>query len=339
MKVALCNTKLTARGSHLLSVFRDGLERHGDTSVWLDALDVKTLLECDVAIQVCVANMHHQRRSAHAIFRQDLLKCCEKYGKRLLSVETGFVSNQHELEMRNACRTGRFEKLEFNTEQPETFEETQNCIYYELGYDGLKRHASYHNENSPPDRWKSLGVPIAPWVGGHSTEGEYILILGQPLFGASSAHVDVLEWYRDSCKVIRSVTDRPIVFRQHPRLFKRPARAKKVMATKAMQAVLKMGATVSKNVLLQDDLDNAHSAVVFSSNAGVTSVLAGVPTFVGDEFCMAWDVGNKDFLKIEDPEYPDREQWAWNLAYAQWNCAEMKSGEAWAHLRPHASFS
>ncbi len=331
MKVALCHTKQTASGKHILSCFEDGLKAHGDTAVHLKRHNDKEIRDCDVAVQVCFFNILNKGKSSVAVFRQSLLESCTFHKRRLLTIDTGFVSNQHELDMRNAVdRSGT---MPFDTEKPETFTATQSCIYYEMGFDGLKRHASYYNENSPADRWTSLGVPIQPWRHG----GKYILVLGQTLYGSSSAHVDVFRWYHRVCQDIRRQTSRPIVFRHHPRRFKNSVHVARVEDTKSMRALFRLDdVTVSNRVCLKDDLQHAHCAVVFTSNAGVTSVLAGVPTFVGDNGCMAWDVGNTDFNKIEEPDFPAREEWAYNLAYAQWNRAEMESGEAWAHLRPHS---
>ena len=73
--------------------------------------------------------------------------------------------------------------------------------------------------------------------------------------------------------------------------------------------------------------DDAWCMVTHSSNAAVDAVVAGVPVVtLGNSACgpVSWT-----WADIENPFWPDREPWAWNLADNQFTIEEMKSGEAW----------
>jgi hypothetical protein len=84
---------------------------------------------------------------------------------------------------------------------------------------------------------------------------------------------------------------------------------------------------------LSADLVGAWALVTHSSNAAVEALLEGVPVFCTAP-CAAYRMGRPDVAAIEAPALPDdREQWAWNLARAQWTLAEMKSGECWRDLQ------
>jgi hypothetical protein len=332
LRIGLCHTKPTERGHYLLECCDKGIRRNGDEPVWMEDVEAcrKWLHTCDVAMQVCVAN-HRRANIGHEIYRRFLKDHADALGKRIITIDTGFIKNQSEMEMLQDATDGKH-KIVFDVGLRSTYRDVLREIHYEMGYDGLKRRAQYYAAGSPGDRWEKLGIPLCAW--GH--RGQYILFLGQTVHGASSQHLNIYEWYREAALTIRSVTDRPILFRQHPRNYKRPARRAKDMLQLVNSFRGIPHVEYSTSWLLEEDTARAWCAVVLSSNAGVGTVIQGIPTFTGDENCMAWDVGNHDLKKIESPVCPDRTQWAHDLAYCQWNCEEMRDGLAWKHLRPHA---
>ncbi len=333
MRIALLNTKDTLRARYLLECFAAGAARHGDTCYWVDKLHGcrERLADADVGVQVCFPNRNH-KEVEQAIFRRRVNEVLHAAGKRVLTIDTGFVKNQSEYELKVGAPNRRHEVL-FDIGNKETYERVLLDIYYEVGYDGLKRNADYGNADSPADRFADLGVPLKPC----RTGGEHVLLIGQTFHGQSSQHTDIFRWYGDTVRELRKHTDREIVFRQHPRVIK--IRGEKSRAEKDRNAIkqfLPHGLkhwSWSRGWLIEEDLQNAWAAVTFTSNAGVTAVLEGVPTFAGDKVSMVWPVANHSLDKINRPATPDREQWARDLAYAQWNAGEMRSGACWGHLR------
>ena len=86
---------------------------------------------------------------------------------------------------------------------------------------------------------------------------------------------------------------------------------------------------------IEEDLEDAHAVVTFSSNAAVDAVLSGVPAFVLGPG-IAKPVSNTDLSKIEEPWFPtekERLQWCYDLAYCQWRVEEMEDGSLWADLK------
>lgn len=165
-----------------------------------------------------------------------------------------------------------------------------------LGFNGLNGRADFRNKNSPPDRAQSWTHKLKPW---RSTPGNYILLLGQVEGDASTRGVDLGEYYR---RILATDYGLPVRYRPHP-LYE------------------------EQSCSLAEDLQNAHMAVTWNSNAAVEAVLSGVPTIIEDEGSMAYPMRYR-----EDNPCPDRWQWLCDLAYAQWTLDEIRSGEAWQHL-------
>ena len=85
---------------------------------------------------------------------------------------------------------------------------------------------------------------------------------------------------------------------------------------------------------LAEDLVGAWALVTHSSAAANEALLAGVPVFVTGQ-CVASRLGNRDLAQIEAPIMPDdcRNEWAAQLAGAQWTDQEMRDGTAWRALQ------
>lgn len=182
--------------------------------------------------------------------------------------------------------------------------------YYSLGFDGLNGRADFVNAGSSPDRWVKHGVKVAPW----KTGGGYALVCGQVIGDASLAQVNYTQWLRDAVRAARSY-GLPVKFRRHPH-------------PRAARDGLGLGVEFSRGTLEQD-LAGAAVAITCNSNSGVDAALAGVPVVTYDRGAMAWPVAAHDIGQLVRP---DRSQWLFDLAYAQWTLGEIQAGDAWAHL-------
>ena len=79
-------------------------------------------------------------------------------------------------------------------------------------------------------------------------------------------------------------------------------------------------------------LQNAWAVVNHSSNPAMQSVFNGVPVYVSKS-SLSHDVGNTDYANIENPNRPDRTEWANKLAFTEWWIDEIKQGIPWQRLR------
>lgn len=184
--------------------------------------------------------------------------------------------------------------------------------FYALGWNGLNGRADFRNLNSPPDRAGKLGVELKP-----RAYGERIVLCGQVPHDASLDFSNHTQWLLEAAENIQALCGREIIFRPHP---------------KALLPNI-AGCRYSVKKPLLEDLGGAHCLVTFNSNSGVESLIEGVPVFAFDRGAMYYELANKTWLSLDNPELPDRTQWLNDIAFAQWTPAEMRSGEAWCHIR------
>lgn len=192
--------------------------------------------------------------------------------------------------------------------------------YYSVGFDNTKRYGNYYNENSPPDRWQKLNLELKPW----KTSGKYTLLLLQGSGSTSIYKYDIINWYKEVIKVVGTF---PLIIRPHPR-----KNIEKLLREKLLQP---LNIKISYNKFLQTDLEKAKNVIAFVTSATVTCVIEGIPVFICNDKNMAWNVSAGTLENYPNTKYPNRTQWAYNLAYAQWNLKEITNGECWAHLKPH----
>lgn len=329
MKVAILRTKDMPRSNYMFAAFADGVRTHGDEPIDVGLGQLDRLDAADVAAQICYPNRHHKNEPI-ALFRLKANELLQAAGKRVLTIDTGFFANQYLAKLRPPVGVPPFLLDRVNT-----FGAYDRRIYYSVGYDGLKRGADYCTGEVTPERWNALGASLQPW----RRRGKTIVLAGQPLHGLSSQETDIYAWYRDVFAAVRKLRlPYSLVYRQHPRTFGKDGRgagAKRDL-DKVRLAARGVRFAVSQKRELTQDLANAWAAIAFTSNVAVESVAAGTPVIAGSPLCAAWDVSGHELAALQRPPTPDRQPWASRLAYAQWNCAEFRSGECWAHFRPHA---
>ena len=221
-------------------------------------------------------------------------------------------------------------------EKLKAYTKTKNCLVFEnaylnnvqsvekewvsLGWNGLNGRADFCNKNSPADRWKKH---FDDGRLKEYTDGDYILI---PLQINGDQSLKYLGWgvnYQSICESIRKHTDLPILIRDHPT---RPNTQPKIEGVNNVKYA-------DFRLPIQTAIAGAKCVVTINSNAGVDAALAGKPVISIDKGSMVWNISDHDFKSINSPKFHDRTQWCNDTAYAQWHPSELKSGEAWEHLK------
>ena len=190
---------------------------------------------------------------------------------------------------------------------------------WKVGLNGINRTAYFGEQDNDRSRADSLGLVCKPW----RSDGDFILICGQHDKSLQWQHMPRMSnWLLDTVKTIQKHTNRPIVFRPHPRC---PLPdIEKEFKNVYRQVPTKLAGTY-------DDFDmkfnNIHATISYSSNPGIHSIINGVPAFVGTS-SLAYDVGNDiDFLHdIEEPHMGDRQHWLNNYAHTEWTVEEISQG-------------
>ena len=244
-------------------------------------------------------------------------------------------------------RSGPYEYI-LDSKKPFLVQESANFRNYykewqRVGWTSYKwTDGVFGNENSPPDRWnkfvKQTGCKINDW----KKHGDKIIIMGQK--DGDSSLVDLYkqgythfgQWIQDTVNEIRKHTDRDIIVRPHPRGLGRGIRRANDIKGKNVYVSqnITYGGSQGGEGLLQD-LKQAHCVVTYNSLSAVEAVCEGVPVFALHNGSMVWPIAHKNLANIEKLDYNiDTQQWCNDILYTQWHFNELKSGEAWAHLKP-----
>lgn len=189
-------------------------------------------------------------------------------------------------------------------------------IYTSLGFNGLSRRATYAQTLDGGERWRKHFAQLEkPW----RTGGEVTIVCGQVAGDAAIWGVNFQSWAQTCIDLLRG-QGKKVVYRPHP------------FSLRQGDLWKPKGAEWSNPLTkLEADMQRAEAIVTYNSTAGVEAVLEGVPTVTFDKGAMAWDVTSH---KIADPlVQPDRTAWQHRMAYTSWHPDEIKSGEAWEHVK------
>ena len=188
---------------------------------------------------------------------------------------------------------------------------------WKVAINGINRDAYFGPTNNTSERVDSLGLELKPW----RYDGEYILICGQHEQSLQWKDMPRMStWVMETIDTIQKYTDRPIIFRPHPRC-KLPHIETEFTNVRRQDPQYINGT--------YDDFDmnfkNIYATVNWSSNPAIHSVIEGIPAFTGPS-SLAHDVALQDFSQIDNPLYCDRRQWLNDYAYTEWTVEEISQG-------------
>ena len=196
---------------------------------------------------------------------------------------------------------------------------------WKVGLNGINRDAYFGEQNNDSTRADNLGLVCKRW----RSNGDFILICGQHNKSLQWQHMlPMSNWFLETYDEIRKHTDRPIVFRPHPRC--RLEHIERGLKNVHRQEPVKIGGSYDD---FDMGFDNVHCTISYSSNPGIHSILNGVPAFVSTH-SLAYPVGNDiDFLHdIENPMMPERTQWLNDYAHTEYTIEEISQGIPLKHL-------
>ena len=198
---------------------------------------------------------------------------------------------------------------------------------WKVGLNGINRDAFFGDIGNSSDRSNLLNLEVKPW----RTDGEYILIAGQHDKSLQWQGMPRMSnWVIETISEIRKHTDRPIIFRPHPR-------CPLAHIEKEFKNVYRQEPRHVTNTYDDFDMgfDNVWATISYSSNPGIHSCINGVPAFVSTH-SLAYDVANDiDFLHhIEQPLMPDRTQWLNDYAHTEYTIEEIAAGLPLKNLTP-----
>ena len=190
---------------------------------------------------------------------------------------------------------------------------------WKVGLNGINRDAYFGEQDNDRTRADSLGLVCKPW----RSNGDFILICGQHDKSLQWQNMPPMSnWFLNIYDEIRKYTERPIVFRPHPR-------CRLDHIERGLKNVHRQEPNHIANTYDDFDMgfDNVWATVSYSSNPGPHSCINGVPAFVSTH-SLAYSVGNDiDFLyDIENPMMPNRQQWLNDYAHTEYTIEEISQG-------------
>tara|TARA_B100000900_G_scaffold413807_1_gene438699 strand:- start:2449 stop:3300 length:852 start_codon:yes stop_codon:yes gene_type:complete len=196
---------------------------------------------------------------------------------------------------------------------------------WKVGLNGINRDAFFGYDGNDDTRSIQLGLKLLPW----QTQGKNILICGQHDKSLQWTNMSRMSnWFLNTYDEIRKYTDKPIIFRPHPRC--RLEHIERGLHNVTRREPQYINGTY-------DDFDmgfnDIFATVSWSSNPGIHSIINGVPAFVGPS-SLAYPVANdiSNMAKILDPIRPDRQQWLNDYAHTEWTVEEISQGIPINHL-------
>ena len=187
---------------------------------------------------------------------------------------------------------------------------------------------NYMWDNPDPARWKSISNNLKITLKPERENGHHILVCCQRNGGWSMGDLDVVDWVKKTVKRLRKFSDRPIVVRAHPG----DKKAQQYLRFKFKQ----QGVRLSTNPHILQDFVNCWAVVTYNSSPGVAAAIEGIPVFVTDpnpQVSQAFDVAETELRRIDRPKLKDRQKWIEKISMCHWNFEELRSGEAWKHIR------
>jgi hypothetical protein len=177
------------------------------------------------------------------------------------------------------------------------------------GGDYIALARSYHNDaaviaQGSAERWAALGVELQPW----RIDGGHILVCPNRPFGVPG-RIMPPHWADEVAARLRKLTQREVRVRPHP-------------------------GNHAPRKPLTDDLAGAWACVIWSSSAGVASLVAGVPVFQCAPRWICTEAASLNLDMIGDPAMDDDRRLGalHTVAAAQWTTAEIASGRAFTGL-------
>ena len=176
---------------------------------------------------------------------------------------------------------------------------------WKIGINGINLGSYFNKQGNDSSRAEQFSIALSEWT----MNGEHILVCGQhELSQQWYGQPPMATWVEQTITTLKQYTDRPIVFRPHPRY---PVRLR--------------GSVTISNEPFDQAIRRSWAVVGWNSNPGIQAVIKGVPAFVSAN-SLAAPVANLDLKLIETPARPNRQQWLNDLCWTEWTQEEMEKG-------------
>ena len=193
----------------------------------------------------------------------------------------------------------------------------QRGTTWKVGLNGINRTAYFGEQDNDRSRADGLGLVCKPW----RSDGDFILIAGQHDKSLQWQDMpNMSRWVMETIENIQAHTDRPIIFRPHPRC-RLPTIERQYKNVHRQEPKFVSGTYDDYDI----DFTNVYCTVSWTSNPGIHSVIEGVPAYTGTS-SLAWDVSIKSLTNLDNLPMPDRQQWLNDYAWTEFTVEEISQG-------------
>ena len=174
-----------------------------------------------------------------------------------------------------------------------------------------------HTENLDYNRPRKLGISLAL----NFTRNPRIIVAAQHARSLQTVGLSSMEgWVIQQVEQLRTVTDRPIVVRPHPRSILNWAGLVHLPKDVIIEKPVRVANTYDSYNLAFD----CHAIVNHNSGPGIQAALAGTRPVV-DKTSLAHPV-SINLHDIEQPYTVDRDQWLVEICHTEYTVEEIKKG-------------
>jgi hypothetical protein len=169
-------------------------------------------------------------------------------------------------------------------------------------------------QNIDFDRSKKLDINLSPLV---TSKKDSILIVGQHERSLQwQDQPSTSLWLRQKITEIQKYTNRPIIFRPHPR---------HLVSIGSMPGFEIERPNKIPNTYDKFDINFRHHCVI-SHNSGpsIQSAIAGIPV-ICDKSSLAYPI-SQPITSIDNIILPDREDWFHKILHTEWTVEELRQG-------------
>lgn len=215
--------------------------------------------------------------------------------------------------------------------------------YKKFGWFNYKNNlGNFNNNNVDNSRWIQFKNKNNLVINDWNSKGDYILIMGQVEYDSAlielynRGYCCFIDFVIDTINEIRRYTDRPIIYRPHPKDRNKDLSKLLEFSKVIISENYSTDDIFNKNggLGLEEDLNRAYCVVSFNSNSTVEAVCKGVPVFSLDITSPTYEISNLKLENIEIINYDiDITEWCNKISYTIWNTEEISNGAMWSHLR------
>jgi hypothetical protein len=179
-----------------------------------------------------------------------------------------------------------------------------------------------HTENLDWDRPRKLGISLAL----NLSCNPQIIIAAQHKKSLQVAGLSSIEdWILEQMDKIKTVTDRPIVIRPHPR--------SQLDSTRFQNAIIEQPKKIASTYDSYNLVFDCHAMVNYNSGPGIQAALAGTRPIV-DLSSLAHPV-SIPIADIDKPYNVDRDQWLVEICHTEYTLEEIKQGLWLQRIQSH----